>query len=84
VRPGADADLALVDPDATVTITDDDVISKARWTPYAGRTTRGDVVRTFLRGEEVAVAGVPRDDRGGRFLPGPGADRPQEEHEVLG
>ncbi|HEX6130628.1 MAG TPA: amidohydrolase family protein [Actinomycetota bacterium] len=84
VRPGADADLALVDPDATVTITDDGVISKAGWTPYAGRTTRGDVVRTFLRGEEVAVGGVPRDDRSGRFLPGPGADRPPEEDELPG
>jgi allantoinase len=70
---GADADVALVDPDATVTIRDEDVISKAGWTPYAGRTTRGDVVATFLRGREVARDGDPTGQRTGRFVPGPGA-----------
>jgi len=75
LEPGADADLVLVDPDATVTIRDEDVISKAGWTPYAGRRTRGDVVATFLRGREVARDGVPTDERLGRFVPGPGATR---------
>ena len=77
LEPGADADLALVDPDATVTIRDDDVLSKAGWTPYAGRTTRGDVVATFLRGEEIARDGAPADARIGRFLPGAGANEPE-------
>jgi hypothetical protein len=49
------------------------VISKAGWTPYAGRSTRGDVVRVFLRGQEIARDGQPRDERTGRFLAGPGA-----------
>ena len=73
LEPGADAYVALVDPDATITIRDEDVISKAGWTPYAGRTTRGDVVATFLRGREVARDGVPTGERIGRFVPGPGA-----------
>jgi len=71
---GADADLALVDPAATVHLRDEDVISKAGWTPFAGRTTTGDVVRVFLGGEEIARDGVPRDERDGRFVPGPGAE----------
>jgi len=75
---GADADLVLVDPAATVEIRDEDVISKAGWTPFAGRTTRGDVVRVFLGGEEIARGGVPRDERTGRFLPGPGLSDPRE------
>jgi dihydroorotase (multifunctional complex type) len=70
---GAAGDVVLVDPSATVRIRDEDVISKAGWTPYAGRTTTGDVVRVFLGGEEIAADGVPRDERGGRFIPGPGA-----------
>ena len=70
---GADADLVLVDPTATVRIRDVDVISKAGWTPFAGRTTRGDVVRVLLGGREIAREGVPRDERTGRFVPGPGA-----------
>jgi dihydroorotase len=70
---GAAADVALVDPSATVRIRDEDVISKAGWTPYAGRTTTGDVVRVFLGGEEIAADGVPRDERHGAFIQGPGA-----------
>jgi len=76
---GADADLVLVDPAATVEIRDEDVISKAGWTPFAGRSTRGDVVRVLLGGREIARDGVPRDERTGRFLPGPGVTDAQEE-----
>jgi dihydroorotase-like cyclic amidohydrolase len=70
---GADADVVLVDPRATVHLRDEDVISKAGWTPFAGRTTTGDVVRVFLGGEEIARDGVPRGERTGRFVAGPGA-----------
>jgi len=79
LEEGADADLVLVDPAATVHIRDEDVISKAGWTPFAGRRTTGDVIRVFLRGEEVARDGAPRDERTGRFLPGPGAEAGPEE-----
>jgi allantoinase len=72
---GAAADVVLVDPSATVRIRDEDVISKAGWTPFAGRTTTGDVVRVFLGGQEIAADGVPRDERNGTFIPGPGAAR---------
>jgi dihydroorotase-like cyclic amidohydrolase len=70
---GADADLALVDPAATTTIRDEDVISKAGWSPFAGRVVHGDVVTTILRGRVIARDGASLDDRLGRFLPGPGA-----------
>lgn len=70
---GADADLVLVDPEASTTIRDEDVISKAGWTPYAGRRVRGSVVATFLRGEEIARDGRAHDVFRGRYQPGPGA-----------
>ena len=71
---GADADVALVSLDAPVReLRDADVLSKARWTPYAGREVRGEVLGTWLRGTEVARRGVPADERGGRFVAGPGA-----------
>jgi dihydroorotase (multifunctional complex type) len=63
---GADADLVLVDPERRWTVRDEDVVSKAGWSPYAGRTFIGGAVRTFLRGR-APKAGA------GRFLPGPGA-----------
>jgi dihydroorotase-like cyclic amidohydrolase len=54
-------------------LTDDAIVSKAGWTPYAGRQLQGRAVTTVLRGRVVArdrelVAGEPQ----GRFLPGAG------------
>ncbi|MQA96114.1 MAG: amidohydrolase family protein [Streptosporangiales bacterium] len=71
--PGSDADLVLVDPGAEWTVRDADVRSKAGWSPYAGRRVTGRAVRTYLRGEPIAVDGAVAGDRTGRFLPGPGA-----------
>jgi dihydroorotase-like cyclic amidohydrolase len=75
VAPGADADLVLVDPAARRTLRNADVLSKAGWTPYDGRSVGGRVVRTYLRGTLVAEEGRPLRARGGRFLPGAGAAR---------
>jgi dihydroorotase (multifunctional complex type) len=72
---GADADILLVDPTATRTLRNSDVLSKAGWTPFDGRTFTGRVVQTYLRGELIAESGKPADSRAGRFLPGAGAAR---------
>ncbi len=50
---GADADIAIVDLDAELEITDDIVLSKIGWTPYAGRRIRGLVTTTLVRGRVV-------------------------------
>lgn len=65
LAPGADADLVLADLSGTRVLRDDDIRSKAGWTPYAGRTVRGRVVASYLRGQ-------PTGELVGRFLPGPG------------
>jgi len=54
---GADADLALVDPAATWTIDRDDLLDRHRLSPFLGRTLRGRVVRTILRGRTIARDG---------------------------
>jgi len=72
---GADADIVLVDPGHRRVLRNEDVLSKAGWTPYAGREVTGSVVRTYLRGELIAEAGKPLGSRNGRFLPGAGAHR---------
>jgi dihydroorotase len=60
---GCDADVAIVDLDAELEITDDIVLSKIGWTPYAGRHVRGVIERTLVRGrvvyEDGAVVGQP-------------------------
>lgn len=50
---GADADLVIADLSARHTISDDEVLSKNGWTPYAGVTVQGVPVRTILRGRTV-------------------------------
>ncbi|MGC1214572.1 MAG: amidohydrolase family protein [Micromonospora sp.] len=69
---GADADLVLVDPSVKRTLRNADVLSKAGWTPFDGRPVRGQVVRTYLRGDLIAEHGKPMDARSGQFTPGPG------------
>ncbi|MBM4314381.1 MAG: amidohydrolase family protein, partial [Deltaproteobacteria bacterium] len=55
--PGSDGDIVLVDPDAEYEMTDGMVISRAGWTPYAGRTFRGRTVAVYLRGKKIAENG---------------------------
>jgi dihydroorotase-like cyclic amidohydrolase len=55
----------LVDPDRRWTVRDEDILSKAGWSPYSGRTFVGGAVKTFLRGR-LSEPGA------GTFVPGPG------------
>jgi dihydroorotase len=65
---GYDADIVIFDPEALWQIRDEDVVSRAGWTPYAGREVRGRVRSVLLRGEPIQDGAPPR----GRFIPGPG------------
>jgi dihydroorotase (multifunctional complex type) len=65
---GSDADLVLIDPEASWSVADRDVISKAGWSPYSGTTFKGAVVATYLRGELIAADGRCLDLRTGRFI----------------
>ncbi len=69
---GYDADIVIIDPDAHWQIRDEDVVSRAGWTPYAGREVHGRVRSVFLRGDTIHDGAPPR----GRFIPGPGAVTP--------
>ena len=61
---GADADLVLVDLEAEIEITDDMVLSKCGWTPFAGRTVRGWPRKTLVRGKVVYEDGCITVDPG--------------------
>jgi dihydroorotase len=74
LEPGADADLVLVDPHARWTVRNEDVLSRAGWSPFAGRTLTGRAVRTYVRGALAAADGeVVAAPGTGRFVPGAGA-----------
>ncbi len=57
LAPGNDADIVLLDLEREWTITNDSVLSKIGWTPYDGRSVKGAVVRTLVRGVDVWVDG---------------------------
>jgi dihydroorotase (multifunctional complex type) len=75
LEPGADADIALVDPTIEWVVDNDDIVSKAGWSPFAGRTLVGRAVRTYLRGILVAAdRNLVAEPGAGRYLPGRGAN----------
>jgi dihydroorotase len=53
IASGYDADFALVDLQASRTITDDWIASRCGWTPFAGMKVTGWPVATILRGRMV-------------------------------
>jgi allantoinase len=65
----------LVDTEQGWRITDESIRSTAAWTPYSGRTVRGQVVRTLLRGRTIFDGTSVAEEHLGRFVPGPGLSR---------
>jgi allantoinase len=61
--PGADADIAIFDPDTAWTVTADELHFRHKLSPYLGAKLRGRVRGTWLRGEQVfngQFVGSPR------------------------
>jgi dihydroorotase len=73
LQAGSDADFVLVDPGSRWQVRDEDILSKAGWSPFTGRMFQGSIVATYLRGRPVAENGRAADERTGVFLPGAGA-----------
>ena len=67
---GADADLALWNPDVEVTLSDSTMHDKAGYTPFAGRKVKGWPVTVLRRGEIIVSDGKLGAKPGsGQFLP---------------
>lgn len=66
LAPGRDADLVLWDPDATFEVRPELLHARHKHSPYLGRTLRGRVHRTYLRG-----ACIYDRDRAEPFCAGP-------------
>jgi dihydropyrimidinase len=67
---GADADIAIWDPEKAVTLSDEGVHDLTHYTPYAGRTVQGWPVTVLRRGEVIVDGGRLTASAGsGRFLP---------------
>ena len=65
---GHDADLVLFDPDGSTPVTTNTLQYRHKVTPYLGRTLRGAVRRTILRGRTVALDGHPVGTPAGQLV----------------
>lgn len=78
IAVGADADIVVWDPAKHVTIRDEEVHDRTRYTPYVGRSIRGWPATVLRRGEVIVEHGRMLASAGsGRFLPraaGPAAE----------
>jgi allantoinase len=70
IVPGADADFAFWDPDATVVVDPSALYHRHPVSPYAGMTLHGQVRTTILRGEIVFADGVVTRVPSGRMIGG--------------
>jgi allantoinase len=68
IRLGADADLVLVDVGETPELSRAELLDRHRLSPYVGRTMRGAVRRTLLRGRTIFQDGALVGAPSGRFL----------------
>lgn len=69
IAVGSDADLAVWNPEAELTITNEMMHDNVGYTPYAGRRLKGWPETVLSRGEVIVADGTLRAERGrGRFL----------------
>ena len=71
IAPGADADLAIVDPDREVTVAPELLLSAQTFTPFNGLRLRGWVTHTILRGNVAYEDGKVAEPPGGAYLKRP-------------
>lgn len=71
IRPGADADLVVVDLRSGATITAETELASAGFTPWEGIETGVRVDRTIVRGRTVFADGHVADGAQGRYLARP-------------
>ncbi|MGA8742008.1 MAG: allantoinase AllB [Terracidiphilus sp.] len=68
LAPGADADIAIFDPDAAWTVTESDLRFRHKISPYLGAKLRGRVQETWLRGQRIFHSGRFENTTRGREL----------------
>jgi dihydroorotase len=69
IREGYQADLCIVNPENSWTVSKENILYKCGWSPFEGTTFRSNVVITIVNGTIVYNNGVINDDyRGQRLL----------------
>ena len=68
IREGYYADLVLVDPNQSWTVSKDNLLYKCNWSPFEGETFSHKVVKTFVNGTLVYNNGIFNEDFRGKEL----------------
>lgn len=68
IRPGYYADLVLIDPNKTWTVSKENILTKCGWSPFEGSTFHHAVDTTWVNGEIVWQDGQIRDNVHGKEL----------------
>jgi allantoinase len=68
IAPGYDADFVVFDPEAERVVTEGLLHHRHRFSPYLGRSLKGVVRETYLRGERIFAGGAFQGAPGGREL----------------
>ena len=69
IQIGSDADLVLYDLNREWTVRTEELLTRHQWTPLAGRSIRGRVMRTLVRGRTVYVDGrIVAEPGEGQFI----------------
>ena len=68
INPSYDADLAIVDVDARYELKHEMLLDRHKLSPYVGRTFRGMIRRTILRGRTIFMDGKVVGPPAGRFV----------------
>jgi allantoinase len=68
IATGYDADMLILDRDATFRVDPSSLHHRHKLTPYAGRVLAGVIRATYLRGQKIVEDGALRSDPSGRVL----------------
>ena len=68
IREGYYADLVIVDPEVSQTVSRENVLYKCGWSPFEGKSFSTSVTHTFVNGHLVFKEGVFFEDEKGQRL----------------
>jgi dihydroorotase len=66
IREGYYADLVLINPKTTETVTKSNILYKCNWSPFEGHTFKSSIQTTFVNGHKVYDNGVFDESRVGK------------------
>jgi dihydroorotase len=68
IREGYQADLCLVDPESSWTVSKENILYKCGWSPFEGTTFRSKIIKTIVNGTIVYDDGAINEDYRGQRL----------------